>query len=107
MSERSTQEIIAEARVWCELGYNPPPSYKGRNGVEILSEAADRLEAQEKEIAASVMVENDNIRLHIRLHNENALLRDAIKKAGDFNVREMLEAAFAAALASAREKETT
>jgi hypothetical protein len=107
MSERSTQEIIAEARVWCELGYNPPPSYKGRNGVEILSEAADRLEAQEKEIArehgASVMVENDNI----RLHNENALLRDAIKKAGDFNVREMLEAAFAAALASAREKETT
>lgn len=34
----SRRVLIAEAYEWIALGYNPPSSYAGRNGIEIMAD---------------------------------------------------------------------
>jgi len=36
--EPSGNTLVDEARAWMRVGYNPPPSYKGRDGVKIMQD---------------------------------------------------------------------
>ena len=45
MAGDRVQELVEEAQTWIQVGYNPPPSYKGRNGVEIMGDLLSIVEA--------------------------------------------------------------
>ncbi len=57
MSTLDLDDLIAEARAWIQVGYLPPPSYKGRNGVQIMDDMIRECRELRERLGAALVSE--------------------------------------------------